>query len=183
MAPITTPSLILRPFTPDDTPDMWRLSQEEAYRLWLSNQVYGDPAEMASVMSYLIAQYESPGDPRQGPFVFAIEYAPDRTLIGHVGFSRLDDEVEVGFSIGEAHQRRGLATEAVAAASSQVLRALGLERIIGVTAVANTASRRTLVRAGYSWERDREMNFQGVVQTVNVYVYRPLRVSHTPSDS
>jgi RimJ/RimL family protein N-acetyltransferase len=49
------------------------------------------------------------------------------------------------------------------------LQAFGLERILGVTAAANTASKRSLERAGFVFERDMSMSFQGAVQAVSVY--------------
>jgi len=96
----------------------------------------------------------------------------DRALIGHVGFSPLDDEVEIGFSIAQNYQRRGLAAEAILAASRWALQTFELDRIIAVTSAGNMASKRTLERAGFAYEGDEAMNFQGTEQDVSVYALK-----------
>jgi RimJ/RimL family protein N-acetyltransferase len=91
-------------------------------------------------------------------------------LIGHLGFSPLDNEVEIGFSIAARYQRLGLATEAIRAASRWVFTSFRPKRILGVTSARNIASMRTLRRAGFVHEQDRVMNFQGTEEDVRVYV-------------
>jgi RimJ/RimL family protein N-acetyltransferase len=90
-------------------------------------------------------------------------------LIGHIGFSPLDGEVEIGFSVAHEYQRQGFASEAIVAASRWALQAFALDRIRGITSVANVASRRALMRARFAYEGDRIMCFQGAEQAVCVY--------------
>lgn len=167
--PIHTHSLLLRRLRPEDAAAVLALALEAASRTWLPSQVPRDRAHADSIVASLIAAYASPGDPRLGPYVLAVEHRADRALIGHVGFSPLEGDVEIGFAIGEAHQGRGLAAEAVAAASEWAFRTFGLDRILGVTAATNTASKRTLERAGFVHQRDALMNFQSTEQSVSVY--------------
>jgi RimJ/RimL family protein N-acetyltransferase len=167
--PLATPSLLIRRFAVADADNVLALSHEETWRTWLPSQAYRDRAHALSVLEFLIAQCSAPGNPRHGPYVLAIESRADRRLIGHVGFSPLDGEVEIGFSIAQSHQRQGLATEAIVAASRWVLRTFGLDRIVAVTSVANIGAKRTLGRAGFVHEGDRTMGFQGAVQDVSVY--------------
>jgi RimJ/RimL family protein N-acetyltransferase len=168
--PVETRSLLLRHFVLEDAVAFHTLSDEESSRTWLPSQVYRDHAHACSVLESLMGHYSTPGNPAEGPYVLAIEDRTDGTLIGHVGFSPLDHEVEVGFSIAERRQRKGLATEAVDAASRWVFRTFGLKRVLGVTSAANIASRRTLLRAGFVHEEDRVMTFQGTAQEVLVFV-------------
>jgi RimJ/RimL family protein N-acetyltransferase len=168
--PIETPSLRIRQFVPGDAAAVFALSIEPAWRTWLPSQVYSDEAHARSAIEFLIGQYQDPGHPARGPYVLAIEHRADGALLGHVGFSPLDGEVEVGFSIGEAHQRRGYATEAIVSGSRWALEAFGLERVLAIAAVANVASRRALARARFVYEGDRVMPFQGEEQSVCVYV-------------
>src|SRR5688572_1026925 len=168
--PLETPSLRIRHFVPQDAQAMLALSNEEASRTWLPSQVYRDQAHAVAVLESLIRPYASPANPTLGPYVLAIEHRVDGTLLGHVGFSPLDDEVEIGFSIAQGHQGQGLATEAVIAATRWAFDSFGLERILGITSAANVASSRVLVRAGFVHEEDRVMNFQGTEQDVRVYV-------------
>src|SRR5262249_42494135 len=110
------------------------------------------------------------GNPAEGPYVLAIEHRTDGTLIGHVGFSPLENEVEIGFSIAARYQRRGFAAEAIGAASRWVFRSFGLRKILAVASAANIASMRTLRRAGFVQAQDRVMNFQGKEEEVRVFV-------------
>jgi RimJ/RimL family protein N-acetyltransferase len=167
--PIVTRSLILRRFVLEDAAITLALSHEEPYRAWLSNQVYRDHAHARSALAFLIEQYSAPGHPRHGPYVLAVEHRAAGELIGHVGFSPLNDEVEIGFSIAQKHQRQWLATEAIVAATRWVFRTFELDRILAVTSIANVASKRAVLRAGFAHEEDKTMQFQGAEQEVSVY--------------
>lgn len=168
--PLETPSLSIRAFVPGDAAGIFRLSTEAGYRAWLPSQVYTDESQARSVLEFLIAKYSDPGDPRIGPYVLAIEHRIDRILIGHIGFSPYEEDVEIGFAIGRVYQGRGLATEAVLAGTRWALEAFGLKRILGIAAARNEASRRTLEKAGFVHEKDSHMMFQGAEQRVSVYV-------------
>src|SRR5215831_15189053 len=168
--PLETRSLLLRHFVPEDAVAFHALSDEETSRTWLPSQVYRDHAHACSVLESLIRHYSDPGNPTEGPYVLGIEYRTDGTLIGHVGFSPLSNDVEIGFSIAERSQRQGLATEAIGAATRWAFRTFGLKRILGVTSSGNIASMRTLRRAGFVHEEDRVMNFQGAEEDVRIYV-------------
>ncbi len=167
--PLHTTSLLLREFVPEDAGEMFRLSQEEAYRAGLPSQAYADEPAARSALEYLIAQCASPADPRLGPVVLAVELAADRTVIGHVGFSPFEGEVEIGFAIAQRCQGRGLGREAVVAAARWAFATFGLETIIGITALGNRASRRVMERAGFAQREERVMRFQGVEESVTFY--------------
>ncbi len=155
---------------------MLLLSNEPSSRAWLPSQVYRDAAHALEAVDFLVAQAADPADPRLGPYVLAIEDRADGALLGHVGFSPLDGEVEIGFSIAESRQGRGLATEAIVAAARWMFARFDLERILAVTDAANVASQRTLARAGFTHEGDRTMTFQGTEKVVRAYVlYRGSR--------
>ena len=168
--PLETRSLLLRHFVLEDAVAFHALSDEDTSRTWLPSQVYRDHAHACSVLESLIGHYSNPGNPTEGPYVLGIDYRADGTLIGHVGFSPLGNDVEIGFSIAERCQRQGLATEAIGAASRWAFRTFGLKRILGVTSSANIASMRTLRRAGFVHEENRVMNFQGRGENVRVFV-------------
>ena len=167
--PVTTRSLLIRQFVREDAGDVLILSNEETSRTWLPSQVYRDHAHAASVLEFLIAQYSTPANPRHGPYVLAIEHRTDRRLIGHVGLSPLEDDVEIGFAIGQSYQGQGFATEAIVAASRWAFQMFGLDRILGITSAANLASKRALVRAHFAHQEDKVMRFQGTERSVSVY--------------
>lgn len=167
--PLETRSLRLRHFVPGDAATALILSNEETSRIGLPSQVLRDYAHALSHLEFLISQCSTPGNPRHGAYVLAIEHRASSSLIGHVGFSPLDDEVEIGFSIAEQYQRQGLATEAIVAASRWVSEVFALDRILAITFAANLASRRALLRAQFAYEGDKTMRFQGADEVVSVY--------------
>lgn len=173
MSAITTRSLLLRRFVAEDAAEALALSREEAARAWLPSQVYEDPAHAARQIAFLIDQYALPADPAKRPWVLAVEHRAERRLIGHVGFSPFDDEVEIGFAIGERHQGQGFATEAVVAACGWAFEALRLRRILGITSSANRAAQRVLRHAGFVHQGDRSMQFQGTEQPVSIHAAAP----------
>ena len=175
--PIATASLLLRHFDLKDAPAALLLSNEETSRAGLPSQVYRDHAHAVSALAFLMKHYSTPGNPRHGPYVLAVEHRSHGVLIGHVGFSPLGAEVEIGFSIAQDYQGKGLASEAIVAASRWVFEGFGLDTIIAVTSAVNTASKRTLARAGFVHERDESMNFQGTVQDVSLYALSPRAVN------
>jgi RimJ/RimL family protein N-acetyltransferase len=167
--PLRTRSLIVRPFVPGDAARLFALSREATLRTWIPSQVYRDETHAASVLEYLIGQFAAPAEPRLGPYVLGVELRAGGELIGHVGLSPFEGDVEIGYAIAERYQGRGLATEAVEAVSRWALATFALARILGITAAANVASQRTLVRAGYTAAGERRMIFQGEQQDVRVY--------------
>ena len=166
---LKTPSLVIRPFVLDDAPRMFVLSNEDASRTWLPSQVYADEAVAVSVLTFLMDQFATPADPRRGAYVLAIEHRTSATLIGHVGFSPFEEDVEIGFAIAQDYQRRGLAVEAIVAACRWVFQEFELDRILGIVSMANVSSRRALVRAGFEHQTDKVMKSQGSVQPVSFY--------------
>ncbi len=166
---IDTEALVLRSFEPGDAAALYAQSNEPAFRQWLPSQVYADEAEAGETIEFLIEQFADPADPRLGPFVLAVEHKVDGLLIGHVGLSALDDDVEIGFAIAEAYQRQGLAAESVVAACRWAFARFGLPEILAIAAQSNQGSRRVLARAGFEHREDRVMDFQGNEQAVSVY--------------
>jgi hypothetical protein len=84
---------------------MMALNAEPSTRRWLPSHVYESLAEAKTRMAFLIAQCESPGT--QAWPVCDRRRPGQCALIGHVGFSALDDDVEVSYAIAEAHRGRG----------------------------------------------------------------------------
>lgn len=171
--PLRSASLVLRPFTIEDAPRMFVLSNEDASRTWLPSQIYRDEATAVSALTFLMDQFATPGDPRRGAYVLGIEYRTSGTLIGHVGFSPYEDDVEIGFAVAREYQRRGLAVEAIVAACHWIFQEFELDRILGIVSVTNVASCRTLARAGFVHQDDKVINAQGTVQPISFYVRLP----------
>lgn len=171
--PIHTASLALRRFVPADASVLQRLNDEESTRRWLPSHVYADLVQASDAVAYLIGCYSSPGDARQGPYVLGVEVLQTGELLGHVGFSPLDGEVEVSYAIAEGCRGRGYGVEALMAGCEWAADAFALSSLIAITASANAASRRTLERTGFVHRGDESRRFQGSEQVVSRYVWLP----------
>lgn len=151
---------------------MMELNAEPSTRRWLPSHVYADANEATSRMRYLISCYSSPGDPRLGPFVLAVEHIASGSLLGHVGFSPLDNEVEVSYAIAEGSRGRGFGSEALLRSCLWAAQTFDLPSIFAITESENVPSRKTLERAAFAHEGDTLMRFQGSEQLVSRYVWR-----------
>jgi RimJ/RimL family protein N-acetyltransferase len=171
--PIDTPSLRLRHIVVDEAARMMELNGEPSTRRWLPSHVYADVIEATSRMQYLTSCYSSPGNPSRGPYVLAVEHLASGALLGHVGFSPFDDEVEVSYAIAESSRGRGYGSEALLHACQWAAQQFGLASILAITEIGNEPSRRTLGRAAFVHDRDMVMQFQGSEETVSCYLWRP----------
>jgi len=171
--PIHTPSLRLRQIVVGETERMMELNGQPSTRLWLPSHVYADVHEATARMRYLISCYSSPGDPRIGPYVLAVEHRASGALLGHVGFSPFDSDVEVSYAIAEDSRRRGYGSEALLYACQWAAQTFGLPSVLAITEAGNVPSRRTLERAAFVHAKDTVMQFQGSEQTVSHYKWRP----------
>lgn len=148
------------------------LNGEPSTSRWLPSHVYADLDEATSRMRYLISCYTSPGDPRLGPYVLAVEHLASGVLLGHVGFSPFDADVEVSYAIAEASRGHGYGAEALLKACRWAAGNWSLPSFLAITEPENASSRRTLERAGFVHAHDTVMKFQGTPQTVSRYMWR-----------
>jgi RimJ/RimL family protein N-acetyltransferase len=171
--PIHTPSLGLRHLLVEEAVRMMALNGEPSTRRWLPSHVYVDAKEATERMRYLVSCYSSPGDPRLGPYVLAVEHLASEMLLGHVGFSPLDRDVEVSYAVAEDYRGRGYGAEALFHACKWAASSFGLKSLLAITASENVPSRHTLERAGFDHREDSVMRFQGSEQAVSHYWWRP----------
>ena len=150
---------------------MMELNGEPSTRRWLPSHFFADTNAATSRMRYLISCYSSPGDPRLGPFVLAVEHVASGELLGHVGFSPFDGDVEVSYAIAEGSRRRGYGSEALLYSCQWAAENFNLPSILALTESENTPSRRTLGRAAFVHDEDTLMRFQGSQQLVSRYLW------------
>ena len=166
---IRTHSLRLRHFVADDAPSIHELNAEPTTARWLPSHVYADLAQAQAALAFLVSSYAASGDPRQGPYVLGVALEGTGQLIGHVGFSPLDGEVEVSCAIAESVRSRGLGTEALHHACDWACRTFGLPGVVAVTASRNLAARRMLEKARFAHVGDEVTTFQGAQEAVSRY--------------
>jgi RimJ/RimL family protein N-acetyltransferase len=166
---VETRSLLLRHFVAEDAPRVLELNAEPTTRRWLPSHVYADLEEARATLAFLVGSYAAPGDPRLGPYVLGIELRDTGQLVGHVGFSPLDDDVEVSYAVAESVRGRGFGTEALHHACDWACRTFGLPGVVATTASENLASRRLLDKARFAHVKDELTRFQGAQEAVSRY--------------
>jgi RimJ/RimL family protein N-acetyltransferase len=152
MGPVAfeTSRLVLRGLEPADAPFIQRLVNEPDWVRNIGNAGVDSPEKALAYIERVRLTYTRPGMGLQ-----RIELKRDGAPIGLAGLIRREtlDDVDVGFALLAEHRGRGYATEAAAAALAHGERALGLKRIVGITARDNTLSMRVLEKLGLGFER------------------------------
>ena len=171
--PLETPSLRLRHFVAEDAAPMMALNAEASTARWLPSHDYPTLEVASSRMAFLISCYSAPVHPQRGPYVLAVEHKDEAMLLGHVGFSPFDNEIEVSYAIAESSRGRGYGTEALVRACSWLADAFDVSRVLAITESANAISRRLLERASFVCVHEAVMVFQGHEQLVSRYYWHP----------
>lgn len=137
----------LRRFTMADTRKIFQMSKEESLGRFLPDQVYQDHNEASNVLAFLMRSSKKINIER-GPYVLGVILNDDE-LIGHVGASKIEEGIEIGYAIETKHQGFGYAQNAV----SQMLHLLevntNVREIYGIVDSDNEASKRVLERCGF----------------------------------
>lgn len=132
-----------------DKEALYQMSQENSMAKWLPDQVYESLEETQGVVKFLISQYQSPVQLKEGPLVFGVELLNTQQLIGHVGLSPFENGYEIGYAIGEAYQKNGYGTQAVTLFSNWALENKVLETIVAVVNHKNMGSIHLLKNSGF----------------------------------
>ncbi|MTI67653.1 MAG: GNAT family N-acetyltransferase [Firmicutes bacterium] len=148
---IETENLILRPFNMEDVSDVFILSQEESIHKWIPDQVYKDKHETKEVLNFLLAQYKEIPTPNESPYVIGIVLKETKELIGHIGLSPIEEDVEIGYAIGENSQGNGYATEAIKSITSWAFKNLRVSKILGIVDSNNKASWKALEKSDFDF--------------------------------
>jgi [ribosomal protein S5]-alanine N-acetyltransferase len=111
------------------------------------------PELMVHALEFLAQATERAPD-AVGWWVWLIVLPADRVLIGSIGFKGppdADGRVDIGYSVLDAWQRRGYASEAVGALVDWALADARVTHIIGETFPHLTASIRVLEKSGFRY--------------------------------
>ena len=150
---LTTERLVLRPFGPEDLDGLVELHAEESF-WWYPLRSAMSAAATAAFLGRVLELYRSDG--------FGLEAVVERasgSLIGWAGLAvphflpEVLPAVEVGWRLAGPYRRRGLATEAGAAAVDFGFTSGGLERIVSIYEPENVASGRVMEKLGFTPER------------------------------
>ena len=119
----------------------------------------GRKDDARAFLAQLVAdmQVKSPGEAEPGGpwYQFIVERREDGVVVGDLGAGfgvPGDHQVEIGYRILPAHQRRGYAREAVTALIDYLVERHNVHRIVGLAAALNTPSVMLLRSLGFRLE-------------------------------
>lgn len=148
---IETERLVLRPLGLEGS--RLQVNDRDAFFAWLGVPVpvsWPPPLNDESSMRYFLAALEA--DPSLAPWAEHTFVARSpRRVVGNGGFrgAPQDGVVEIGYSILEAEQGQGFATEAARALVNHALAQPGVRRVIAHTLVDGDASIHVLRKCGF----------------------------------
>jgi ribosomal-protein-alanine N-acetyltransferase len=146
---IETKRLLLRSFNLLDTEKVYEMSQEKSMIAFLPDQVYKSLEQAKEVIEFLMSKYGHQSIVNHLPYVLGIELKEKNELIGHVGLSRIDKGIEIGYAIEEKYQGQNYATETVKAMTNLALSNPQVNEIWAVIDLNNMASIRVLEKSDY----------------------------------
>ena len=166
---LSTPRLTLRPFRPDDAPDVRRLAGDPAVAAKTLNIPHPYDEGVAETW---IAGHQEAYD--AGRLVsLAVTRTEDGALLGAVSLELTPEHVrgELGYWIGRAHWGRGYATEAAEALMRFGFEMLRLVRVTAHIMSSNPASGRVLLKIGMAREGrlPRHVRKNGVFEDVELF--------------
>lgn len=150
--PLATARLVLRPFRPEDAPDVYDYQRRPDVARFMQWEPRG-PEEVRAAVEQMTRETElaSDGD----CLSLAVVEPGTETVIGQVELVLLSAEHrqgELGYAFHPAHQGKGFATEAALAVLRLAFEALELHRVIGRCHADNAASAGLLERLGMRQE-------------------------------
>ena len=148
-----TERLRLRPFRPEDAPELHRILTEPDMLKYFPRPG-GPPLDRVErLVARQIEQWQS-----IGYAWWAVELKTSGRLVGWNGLQYLPDtkETEIGYLLEHALWRQGLTTEASRITLRFGFRHLGLERVIALAHPENVASRRVMEKLGMGFDCLRE---------------------------
>jgi ribosomal-protein-alanine N-acetyltransferase len=142
---LTTPRLVLRPFTGQDVDALYRLMDDADVMRYFPNPTPPTREQVAAKIEKQSRHWQA-----HGYGCWAIEPRAQPLLAGWAGLQYLPetDEVEVAYMLGKPFWGQGWATEAARASLAYAFETLDVPFIVGIVHPDNVASRRVLEKMG-----------------------------------
>jgi ribosomal-protein-alanine N-acetyltransferase len=155
---IVTDRLTLRPPRTGDVPEVRRALRHNAAHLqpWSVAPTPGEDATSLTSVSRAVLRHRREWKQGQAYVLLITPREDERTVIGRIALGGVlrgaFQNAYLGYWIDVGHQRRGLMTEAVRAATAFALGSAGLHRVQAAVMPRNTASQRVLEKVGFRRE-------------------------------
>lgn len=150
---IETPRLSFRKFTLDDLPLLIEQRSDPDMNRYLGGTRLQNPESLSKRIRFYMSCYDSHGFGMCPMF-----WKETGEMIGAAGLQPLEgtDDIEVGYSVIKDHWGKGIGTEAARGWLEFGFRKFGLERIVAVAVLENSASRRIMEKLGMHYEKQEE---------------------------
>jgi len=150
LAEIETDRLRLRPVCSADLDDLHALWADPRVGRWL-----WDTRSVGRIRARRTLRAALASARREGIGLWAVCARGGGALIGFCGFRRVPggDDVEIVFGIEPSWWKKGVATEAAAAALREGFALHGWDRVVAATDPPNVASRRVVEKLGFRFDR------------------------------
>jgi len=143
---LETSRLLLRRFTQEDLPTLIAYRNDPVIARYQSWEAVDEPAARAFIEEQQLVEPGTPGE----WFQFAIELKASGEHIGDCALHVQKDrrEAEVGYTLAQAFQGHGFATEALEGLLAYCFEKLQLQRVVAIIDCENTLSIALLERVG-----------------------------------
>jgi RimJ/RimL family protein N-acetyltransferase len=165
---ITTPRLVLRPWTVADAPAALAVYGDESVTRWLSPAM-GRVASVDEMAAVIASWLESPPPAPAPAGRWAVTAASDGRLLGGVALRPLPPEradLEIGWHLDPAEWGHGYAAEAGHAVAHHAFEA-GVQELFAVVRPRNERGARTATSIGMEWVGETEKYYD-----LRLQVYR-----------
>jgi len=130
-----TNRMIVRKLSISDSEFLYKYSQEEITKKELPDEVFDNITEAMETIEYFMSNYDD-----KYPLVYGIILKEINIIIGHIGLSKIDKGIEIGYAIATEYQNNGYISEIITPFVNWVKDNLKIEKIYGITKRENTAS-------------------------------------------
>jgi ribosomal-protein-alanine N-acetyltransferase len=148
---LETRRLRLRPFTPNDADELYRIYSYPDLFKYMSNEQPIRWEQMRGVINSLRETWQ-----QHHVGVWAVIHKKHQRLIGHCGFKLLENtrEIQLGYLLLKSYWGLGLGTESATVALKYGFEVAKLERIVAIAKPENIASRRVMEKVGMKYEKN-----------------------------
>jgi len=158
-----TDRLTVRRLSINDAELLFKYSQEEITKKELPDEVFENISEAKETIEYFISNYDT-----QFPLVYGIVLKENNIIIGHIGLSKIDKGIEIGYATATEYLNRGYMSEIITpfinwTKNNLELEKFNIEKIYGIAKSENTPSWKILEKNGFVLEEEciNENYFEG----------------------